>query len=102
MGKYGSHSGRIGGASAAANAGVPMERWGQHGSWRSVSAQRSYMELSEEHILSVSRVIMANPLVPDVRDDSDQGVGDLMQPAGDDDGDPMVEGTPSGLFRWSD
>ena len=26
--KFGTHSGRIGGASAAANAGGPMERWG--------------------------------------------------------------------------
>ncbi len=32
LSKFGSHSGRIGGASAAANAGAPMERWGQHGS----------------------------------------------------------------------
>ncbi len=30
--QYGTHSGRIGGASAAANAGVAIERWGQHDS----------------------------------------------------------------------
>ena len=40
---------RSGGASAAANAGVPMERWGQHGSWNSLSAQRAYMQLLEEN-----------------------------------------------------
>ncbi len=100
--KYGSHSGRIGGASSAANAGVPMERWGQHGSWRSASAQRSYMELSEENILSVSRAILAHPSIPDVREDTDQGVDDPMQSVGEDGGGPVVEGTPDGIFRWSD
>ena len=43
--EFGSQSGRSGGASAAANAGVPWERWGQHGSWQSASAQRAYMQM---------------------------------------------------------
>ena len=29
----GSQSGRIGSASAASNAGIPLELWGQHGDW---------------------------------------------------------------------
>jgi hypothetical protein len=45
---------------------------------------------------------MTNPSVPDVRDDTDQGVDDPMQSVGEDDGDPMVQGTTDGLFRWSD
>ena len=56
--EFGSQSGRSGGASAAANAGIPWERWGQHGSWQSASAQRAYMQLSNENILEVSQTIM--------------------------------------------
>ncbi len=100
MSKFGSHSGRIGGASAAANAGVPMERWGQHGSWRSALAQRSYMELSEENILSVSRAIMADPLIPDVRENNHDDDDSPSNEEGDG-GGPMAEGTPEGIFRWS-
>jgi hypothetical protein len=33
--QYGSRSGRIGYASAACNAGIPVELWGQHGDWAS-------------------------------------------------------------------
>ena len=100
LSKFGSHSDRIGGASAAANAGVPMERWGQHGSWRSTSAQRSYMELSEENILSVSRAITADPTVLDVCD-SNQDDDESPSSGDGDGGDPVVEGTPEGIFRWS-
>ena len=60
------------------------------------------MELSEENILSVSRAIMAHPSVPDVRDDTDQGVDDSIQSVGEDVGGPIVEGTPDGIFRRSD
>ena len=56
--QYGSHSCRSGGASAAANAGVSVEAWGQHGDWASFQSQRGYMALDEERILSVSRAIM--------------------------------------------
>ena len=31
LSRYGSQSGRNGGASAASNAGIPLELWGQHG-----------------------------------------------------------------------
>ena len=34
-GQYGSQSGRIGSASAACNAGIPVELWGQDGDWTS-------------------------------------------------------------------
>ena len=81
-------------------AGVPMERWGQHGSWRPTSAQRSYMELSEENILSDSRAIMADPTVLDVRD-SNRDDDDSPSNGEGDGGDPVVEGTPEGIFRWS-
>ena len=33
---YGSQSRRSGVASTASNDGMPMERWGQHGDWKSV------------------------------------------------------------------
>ena len=38
---YGSQSGRSGVASAASNAGVSMELWGQHGDWKSVKSKRN-------------------------------------------------------------
>ena len=83
--QFGTHSGRIGGASAAANAGVSIERWGRHGSWRSMSAQRAYMRLSEENILNVSRVlIMADPSTPDAREHAQ---GDDDNPSDTDNGD---------------
>ena len=61
------------------------------------------MELPEENIRSVSRaIVMAHPSIPDVREDTDQGVDDPMQSVGEDGGGPVVEGTPDGIFRWSD
>jgi hypothetical protein len=38
-GQYGSHSGRIGSASTAFNAGIPVELWGLHGDWASFKSQ---------------------------------------------------------------
>jgi hypothetical protein len=58
---YGSHSGRIGGAPAAANANVPMERWGQHMGSNSRSSQISYMHLCNFNMLYVSLAIMSDP-----------------------------------------
>ncbi len=57
---YGSQSGRSGAASAAANAGVPMELWGQHGDWKSVASQKAYMKRDPASILSVSRATMTS------------------------------------------
>ncbi len=98
MRQFGTHSGRIGGASAAANAGVAIERWGQHGSWRSASAQRGYMQLPEENILSVSRAIMADPSTHDAREHG-QGDDDNSNDANNGESNPEVEGAPEGAFR---
>ncbi len=58
------------------------------------------MELSEENILSVSRAITADPTVPDIRDSNHDD--DESPSSGEGDGgDPVVEGTPGGIFRWS-
>ena len=79
--EFGSQSGRSGGASAAANAGVPWERWGQHGSWQSVSAQRAYMQLSDENILGVSQTIMTpRPEDRQVSDESSEEVDGVDNP----------------------
>ena len=42
--QYGSHSGRLGSASAASNATIPVELWGQHGDWASFKSQKIYMK----------------------------------------------------------
>ena len=54
---YGLHSLRAGGASAAAQAGVPDRLFRQHGRWRSETAKDGYVEDSIENRLSVSKCI---------------------------------------------
>eukprot|EP00873_Tetraselmis_striata_P020960 jgi/Tetstr1/441224/TSEL_029480.t1 len=61
------------GASAAANADIPLTTWGQHGGWKSTSTQLCYMGLHEEHGLSVSRAILSLA-EEDELDDSDAGL----------------------------
>lgn len=58
--RFGTHSCRSGGASAAANAGIPFEVWGQHGAWRSRSAQLVYMGLDLDRCLSTTRTILGS------------------------------------------
>ena len=52
---FGLHSLRAGGASAAANAGVPDRLFKQHGRWRSKSAKDRYVKDSASALLSVSK-----------------------------------------------
>ena len=54
---YGLHSLRAGGASAAAQAGVPDRLFRQHGRWRSETAKDGYIEDSVENHLTVSKSI---------------------------------------------
>ena len=53
--KFSMHSFRAGGATAAANAGVPDRLFKRHGRWRSESAKDGYVKDSVESRLSVSR-----------------------------------------------
>jgi hypothetical protein len=62
LSRYGSQSGRSGGASATSNAGIPLELWGQHGDWKSAAAQRCYMQKDAMSILSVSRAAMGQQI----------------------------------------
>ena len=52
---FGMHSLRAGGATAAANAGVPDRLFKRHGRWRSESAKDGYVKDSVEKRLSVSK-----------------------------------------------
>ena len=54
---FGLHSLRAGGASAAAQAGVPDRLFKQHGRWSSETAKDGYVEDSTENRLSVSKNI---------------------------------------------
>ena len=56
--KFGTKSGRSGGASAASNAGIAVERWGQHGGWKTFESQKHYMQLDDAALLEVSQTIM--------------------------------------------
>ena len=53
--RLGLHSLRAGGASAAANAGVPDRLFKRHGRWRSDTAKDGYIKDSREALMSVSR-----------------------------------------------
>ena len=53
--QYGLHSLRAGGASAAANAGVPDRMFKRHGRWRSENAKDGYIKDSLESRLQVSK-----------------------------------------------
>ena len=52
--QFGLHSLRSGGASAAANAGVPDRLFKHHGRWRSESAKDGYIKDSVSALMSVS------------------------------------------------
>ena len=49
------HSLQVGGASAAAQAGVPDQLFRQHGRWKSETAKDSFVEESKENHLSASK-----------------------------------------------
>jgi len=53
--KFGLHSLRSGGASAAANAGVPDRMFKRHGRWRSENAKDGYIQDALDERLTVSR-----------------------------------------------
>ena len=52
---FGMHSLRAGGATAAANAGVPDRLFKRHGRWKSETAKDGYVKDSLESRLSVSK-----------------------------------------------
>ena len=53
--QFGMHSLRAGGATAAANAGVPDRLFKRHGRWRSETAKDGYVKDSVEKHLEVSK-----------------------------------------------
>eukprot|EP00873_Tetraselmis_striata_P003080 jgi/Tetstr1/423344/TSEL_014040.t1 len=71
--RFGTQSSRSGGASAAANADIPIATWGQDGGWKSTSAQLRYTGLDEEHVMSVSRAILTLAEEDDLDDSDDDG-----------------------------
>ena len=113
---YGSQSGRNGAASAASNAGVAMELWGQHGAWKSVKSQANYMKRSPDAILSVSRAAMT-PVPPATFEALAPAVAALLAapgfgsrtrapsppppaPGSPEERPRCVEGVPPGSFAW--
>jgi hypothetical protein len=52
--KFGTHSCRAGGATLAANAGVPDRMWREHGGWRSIRAASGYVKSSHAAKLAVT------------------------------------------------
>ena len=105
---YGSQSGRSGAASAAANVGVSMELWGQHGDWKSVKSQKNYMKRDPEAILSVSRAAMTpvsaahfGAPTPVLQVPQAATITPLPPTPGSfEDAPSFVEGVPPGSFAW--
>ena len=56
-GNFGTHSLRSGGASAAANAGVPDRLFKRHGRWKSDRAKDGYVKDNVSSLLSVTRAL---------------------------------------------
>ena len=52
--QFGTHSLRAGGATLAANQGVPDRVWMEHGGWKSAKAAAGYVKSSKEVKLSVT------------------------------------------------
>ena len=55
--RFGTHSLRAGGASAAANAGVNDRLFERHGRWKTASAKNGYVDDSLESRLAVSKML---------------------------------------------
>ncbi len=102
--QYGSKSGRGGGSSAASNAEIHLELWGQHGDWDSLKSQKRYMKKDDKALLYVSlaaiNVPSTIPLVVDkdtlldARDDSEDS-----QSLHFDNSIPSMDGIPAKAFR---
>ena len=120
--QFATQFGRSGSASAGANAGVPVELWGQHGDLHSLAAQKVYMRSDKDSLLSVSREVMRLPVVLGIAGRADDEPAGAPPEAGDQDeedvrsyndsaGTPQVGaeadlppeavGVPQGAFRWS-
>jgi hypothetical protein len=103
--QYGSQSGRSGGASAASNADIDLELWGQHGDWASFNSQKRYMKKDVKALLSVSMAVMIVPststidvdkdIALDARDDMDDS-----QFAPFNDTIPSMDGILVQAFHW--
>jgi hypothetical protein len=61
--QYGSQSGRSGAASAASNANIYLELWGQHGDWASFKSQKRYMKKDVKALLPVSLAAINVPFI---------------------------------------
>ena len=61
---YSTHSCRAGGATAAANRGVPIELWMAHGGWRLKEAALGYIKTSLANKLSVTKAVFAAAVSP--------------------------------------
>ena len=105
--QFGTQSGRSGGASAASNAGVAWELWGQHGAWASEKAQTCYMQKDVASLLSVSQAAMSlHPLGGSYDSMVLQEEEDIFEEAGfsivDDEeqqtSELLAEGVPIGAF----
>lgn len=56
--KFGTHSCRAGGATLAANCGVPDRIWREHGGWRSVRAASGYVKTAHAVKLAVTQAML--------------------------------------------
>jgi hypothetical protein len=103
--QYGSQSGRSGDASAASNADIDLEFWGQHGDWASFNSQKRYMKKNVKTLLSISMAAMNvssstsldvdKDIVLDARDDMDDSHYTHF-----DDTIPSMDGIHVQAFHW--
>jgi hypothetical protein len=65
--QLGTHSLRAGGATCAANAGVPFELWKEDGGWRSAAAAQGYVLTSDAQLARVTRSMHDSATLPVAR-----------------------------------
>jgi len=98
--QFATQSVRSGGASAAANAGVPAELWEQHGDWKTVEAQKRYMKTKPSRLLSETWAAMGLLRYPAPDERIKESVGNPPG-AGEEGLLPDVVGVPNGAFVWN-
>ncbi len=98
--QFATQSGRSGGASAAANAIISTELWGQHGDFKTIDAQMRCMNTHPTRMLSVSWAAMGLLECP-APDEGIGGSGSNPPGAGEDILLPDVIGVPNGAFVWT-
>ena len=77
---YGKHSGRRGGATAAASAGISWLDLKRHGRWKSDTAPQAYIDKNEGNKYKAAEVLSSRALTSTLADTGNEPSGRFVQP----------------------